>query len=285
MVVQEAWWWAMRVAAESGGGRRGLSEGGSVKFFMLTRGRTGSTAIMDHLLKSPSISATQELFANYKARDREEIKRKTIWGTHLPFDFWIKDAWHRKALSRLGMERCLASKYLADSERQAVRIGAKGFCFKLLSHHFEERPYLTDLLKKGGYKAIYLTRNAPRQVLSGMVAKMRGRFNSIKDYEDETRYFINLEEFQMLVRWELACVEGDIQRLKDDGFEICVVTYEDFLEDKSAFFARIFDFLGLPRDHLGDTDYKVMIKDIAHTIENYNEVAECVESMGLTLKA
>lgn len=255
------------------------------KFFLLTRGRTGSSTIVDHLRNSQTVSATQELFASHRPRLKKAIRIGSVWGGYTPFNLWKQESWMRRALCLLGQEHLLAQKYLTLSEKQASEAPAIAFCFKILSNQLDERPYLLDLLKNREYSAIYLTRNAPRQVLSGMVARERGLFNTIKpDFHDEKQYFIDLKNFERLVRWELQSVEKDLLLLRKNGFDTHIVTYEEFCKDKNAFFARIFGNLGLPPERLDKTDYRVMITDVSHTIKNYDEVVDCVKSMGLKLE-
>jgi hypothetical protein len=70
------------------------------------------------------------------------------------------------------------------------------FGFKVLSHQFDEKPFIGDLLKRRGYhRVIYLTRSVARQVLSGMVAAKREVYNTQEKFEDVRRYQIDLDKF------------------------------------------------------------------------------------------
>lgn len=221
-------------------------------------------------------------------KNARHIKRgkSQLWGGYLPFDYWRAEPCNQELFPCGVPEREWVSRYLLEAEQLAEQSGMQGFGFKLLSHHLDERGSLLEVLRERTYRAIYLTRNVPRQVISGMIAGKRGKYNSTQlEPEDRSRHPIDLEKFKTLVRWELACVDSDIQRMKDNGFETCVVTYEDFCADRQAFFRQFFEFLGLSPENLDESDFKVMIKDVAHTVENYDEVVECVRSMGLELKA
>lgn len=252
-----------------------------IKFFVMTRGRTGSTAVLDELNKSNNVCATQELFLEYDFVGDPVMTR--AYDLILPFNSWKVHRWWKLIFPFNNRKDWLARLYLLKAEMLARNCHAKAFGFKVLSHNFEERPFLCDLLKSHDYKALYLTRNVARQVLSGMVANQSGIYNSKKDVIDSRRYLINVEEFEELVNWEIQCVQRDYDFLEKEGIEFCVITYEQFCEDRVAFFTNIFNFLGLPGEIPGTSEYIVMIKDAKYTIENYDEVANRAVSMGLSL--
>jgi LPS sulfotransferase NodH len=250
-------------------------------FFLMTRGRTGSTAVMDELAKSSRICATQELFLLFDPRDNPQVDG--IYTLIAPYDLWRDDSWWKRALiSR--RESWLANAYLSRAEKLAVhKSGATAFGFKVLANQFDERPFMCVLLGRRHYKAIYLTRSIARQVISGMVANQCGIFNTTEKTADTRRYTIDVGRFRELVEWEAGCVVSDHDFLKKNGFEFCTVAYEEFITDRSAFYGRIYDFLGVPFEMPPASDFVVMIRDLAHTIENYDEVAACAKSMGMCL--
>lgn len=214
-------------------------------FYLLTRGRTGSTAVIDEIDKSGTLLATQELFSlrtNWKMKDRFYVTFKYI----LPYDLWKKGTVLRGILLKLSFDGMFASLYLSKAESFTKDKTLLGFSFKVLSHHFVERPFLLKLLRKRNYKAIYLKRNIARQVMSGMIANQRGIYNSLEDVVDTQRYSIDLNEFSELVLWEKQCVENDCELLKQKGFDFIVVSYEEFCDDKQSFFNKVFNFLQIP---------------------------------------
>lgn len=187
----------------------------------------------------------------------------------------------RKLLLRIGLEKMLVSLYLKLAERDSkLKSNVKTFGFKVLSHNFEERPFLLDMLLKRNYKAIYLTRNLARQVMSGMIANQRGVYNSLVDIVDAQRYSIDLNDFEARVLWEKQCVESDCALLKQQGFDFIVVSYEEFCDDKKSFFNKVFNFLQLPPVMPKASDYRQVMKDPVYTIENYAEVAACALKLG-----
>lgn len=256
------------------------------KFIIMTRGRTGSTAIIDELNKTDRVGTAQELFLRYDFSDKLDLLLQ-LYPLVLPFELWkARGSWwsniYRGCLDAEG----LINSYLKQAEATASRKGKDVFGFKVLSHHFEETPFLGAALLKRNYRVIYLTRNIPRQVISGMVAKQRGKYNAQANekYEDNNRYLIEIEEFRNLVRWESQAVENDIAFLKSTGFNYITVSYEEFTSDREKFFRRAFNFLGVAMELPQSTNYTLMIKDLEHTIENYQAVVECVSSMGMQIE-
>ncbi len=213
------------------------------KFILVTRGRTGSTAVLDELSKSRRICITQELFLLWNFTENMRNYYKLL----LPFDLWKRqDGWLKRTFSNHYSDPRQAHRYLTRAETLARRQGAAGFGWKVLSHQFDERPFLSELLKQQGYRAIYLKRNSVRQVLSGMVANHRGVYNSLEKVVDERRFHIDMEKFKWLVQWERECVKKDCAQLAARGFDFIEVSYEDFCADRQAFYSHIFTFLNLP---------------------------------------
>lgn len=250
------------------------------KFILVTRGRTGSTAIMDELNKCHAVWADTELFLNFEFPDDQ-------YEFLAPFNLWKKRL-HRKVslIDKAGFllgEKRLAKRYLDESEGRGMDSQSLAFGFKLLSHHFEERPYLADLLLNRNYRAIYLKRNLARQALSGMIANKRKIYNTIEKYEDFDQYTIDIDEFQKLVEIEDLAVINDIDNLRNLGFDHIVISYEDFCSNRSQFFQNIFNFLKIEHEVPAKSDYTIMIKDLKHTVANLEEVKNCAKQMGLDL--
>jgi LPS sulfotransferase NodH len=258
------------------------------KFFVMTRGRTGSTAIIDELGKVKGLrSAPHELFLEFDFQELLE-KHPTLeetYGSMIPFKLWkTKSPWWVRIQRYFLSKRRLIEKYLKEVENSAFCEGAALFGFKVLSNHFEEITCLKDILLERQYRAIYLKRNIPRQVISGMIANQRGTYNTDQNYQDDRRYQIDTHTFQELVRWETQAVKNDLALLKSAGFDFIEVSYEEFMADRQAFFSRVLGFLGLPADLPEASSYSVMIKDLKYTIENYQAVADCAMAMGMRIE-
>jgi LPS sulfotransferase NodH len=258
------------------------------KFFIMTRGRTGSTAIVDVLNKTKSVHTTreQELFLKH---DFPQIQGKfpnlKDYPSTLPFELWKMQTpkWWRYIPYRR-KDKWLINRYLQDAEKLAMQKGVGAFGFKVLSNHFDENQKLKQVLLARGYRALYLKRNVPHQVISGMIAKQRGMYNTKKEFQDDKRYIIDIEEFKKLVEWEAQSVARDLELLRSSGFNFIEVTYEEFMADREAFFGRVLAFLGVPPEAPQASSYSVMIKDLKHTVENYQAVADCTAAIGMCIE-
>jgi len=249
-------------------------------FIIMTRGRTGSTAIVDVLNKASGLCVFQELFLKYEFDKKKQ---------HLvaPYDLWKqKGSFISLLLKKISKESKNIENYLKDVDKTVAKKGNKAFGFKLLSHNFNERPELKTELMKRSFQVIYLTRNIPRQVISGMTAKLRGKYNAHarENYSDEASYTIDIDEFKSLVKWETQAVVKDIAMLESSGFEFIQVRYEDFVHNTDDFFANIFDFINIPAEKLPDSSFSIMIKDLRQSVKNYQEVEDYLDEMGMTLE-
>lgn len=176
-----------------------------------------------------------------------------------------------------------AARYLEQAEFLARHQGVASFGFKVLSHNFDEWTFLSTLLKRRGYRVIYLTRNIARQVLSGMVANRSGIWNTREGIKNLSSYVIDLDEFQRSVEWEMGAVDRDCARLTAEGFSFIVVTYEEYFADRQSFYDKIFRFLELPGELPPRSDYSVIIKDLRYTIANYDAVVKRAAAIGMPL--
>jgi len=250
------------------------------KFFLMTRGRTGSTAIIDVLNKSNNLCVFQELFLNYAFNKEKQ---------HLvpPYDLWKKRGNVTSVIfKKISKESRNIKDYLISAEKIVTDTGVEALGFKLLSHNFDERPNLKTQLIKRDFKVVYLIRNIPRQVISGMVAKLRGKYNAHdrENYNDDASYPINISEFKSLVEWETQAVANDIAMLESSDFEFIQVRYEDFVHNHDVFFTRIFDFLNIPAEKLPNSSFSIMIKDLEQVVQNYQEVEHCLAEMGMSIE-
>ncbi|ATX80295.1 hypothetical protein Ga0123461_1883 [Mariprofundus aestuarium] len=273
------------------------------KFFIFTRGRTGSTAIIDELDNHPDIVALQELFISlekspelskaYLEHGKGFYKHISAPYQVLPYGAWSSQ--YRRfrlpvigvtylACNRLISEKGMLSLYLDQSEQRTLLSGqGKRFGFKVLANHFDERPDLAGALKARGYMAIYLERkNTVKLILSGLIARQRGIYN-LKNYiASEESYVIDLEDFEKRVIWAKDSVQKEKTWLKEKGFDVHVITYEDFVEDRETFFQGICSMLDIPFMLPPETDYSVMIPDLSKTIANYESLVTKVHEMGIS---
>lgn len=242
------------------------------KFFISTMGRTGSTAVINTLSKCEGLLVAQELF----------LPRTRKWSANddMPIPPWSHFLENQSPLQKLG-QRFLSQKlaphfYLSQAEKHARQADPEAFGFKILSNQYEEVPGLARALKKRGYKAIYLSRRAGPRVLSGIVAKARGLYNTKDPDATNRKVTVPLDGIaEMLVVAQRSC-ELSKERLRNKGFDVLEIKYEDFLSSKTDFFKQVFDFLDVPERPVAESVYQVMIKSPYDVIENYDEVKAAI---------
>jgi LPS sulfotransferase NodH len=260
------------------------------RFVLMTRGRTGSTAIIDEINAIKNVSAEQELFRKEDFRDvmKKLFMQRYESNVVIPYELW--KLWKRQAScpndiqEESQVNRELVGAYLDEMSLIAQKNGKVVFGFKLLSHHFVETTFLKENIIDKNFGIIYLTRNLPRQVISGIIAKRRGVYNAT-NYRDDTRYKIDLKEFENLVRWEAQAVQNDLAFVESCNLDLIKVSYEDFLSNRQDFFSRVLGFLGVGFEMPITSSYSVMIKDLRHTVENIDEVLERITEMGMKISS
>lgn len=237
------------------------------KFFLLTRGRTGSTAVLDALDKTPSVLAIQEPFLR-----SESDWRLSIESHQLPYydQYFESNSLLRRAFAR-GQ---LLDNYLNLLEQHAAATSNSAFGFKVLSHHFANYPGLLKRLNERGYSCLFLRRDLSAQVISGMVAAIRQRYNSIDNPPPSASLRLDPGKFKDLLLGEILRTEEDEQTIANWKHGILPIFYENFVANPGQFFKEICGFLEVPIVDTPETSYKKMIGDIGKEIENLDELQE-----------
>ncbi len=84
-------------------------------FFLITRGRTGSTATIDELNKSHSLCALQEFFPIYEFDNIPDVSGiGKVYNILLPFVLWKRQDWLEKRSAEV--KRAAALGYAARFE-------------------------------------------------------------------------------------------------------------------------------------------------------------------------
>ena len=269
------------------------------KFFIYTRGRTGSTAVIDEINKHPDITCWQELFIALSS----DAMMESFYQRHgVRFsDYEIKMHWrptfelwsrqfrkvhmlnsvfyleNRMPRTSAGMVR----RYLEETSQIELEMRKKAVGFKLLQNQADVARGFFRILKESGYKAIYLERvNVVKRVISGIIANRRKTYNAKNYQSSDDVYTIDMAEFKSLVDIEINAVNMEKRMLEKNGFEILYVTYEEFLEDRKGFYTQIFDFIGVDNVLPDETEFSIMIPSVSDVVENYEELKECVKAMG-----
>ncbi|ATX80296.1 hypothetical protein Ga0123461_1884 [Mariprofundus aestuarium] len=269
-------------------------------FIVFTQGRTGSTAIVDELDKHPQIMCHQELFIHkvnapkvmeaYEKHGPSFMDHVDNPYRYLPMEFFFRQ-FHSFKIGRFGFYyqngKLFSQKKLLKTYLEGLKASngnnEKAVGFKILVNHFHKWPELYACLLEADYSVIYLERrNVVKKVLSGMVAEARGVYNRKNFTPPDERYHIDVAEFIRRVDWTLDHVRQEKEMLRRKGFPLLEIGYEDFLEDRDAFFKPISKFLGI--DHIvpEQSDYTVMInKHADEIVSNYAELKDGLSSKGL----
>jgi len=234
------------------------------KVVVVTRGRTGSSAITQELGQAPGCRSEQEAFSRAPPTEL--------------FDFPPFEAWRSE---RGGDDEAgLADAYLDALERDARDRGCRALFWKLLSNQYAERPYIGELLQRRGYRAIHLRRRPVRQVVSGLVAHQSGVWVTTDPRALRRRYRVDVESLRQLTAIERYATNRDEAWLYRHRLGAVDAAYEDYLADRGAFFARVYAGLGLPEALPEPTRFAVTLPDLEAAIANYDEVRSVAEELG-----
>jgi LPS sulfotransferase NodH len=254
----------------------------------MTRGRTGSTAVMDSLNKTSSITTAQELFIKHKANKKNSQLVNQSDRVILRYDPWREQNLGRleRVSDWLMRNGTSIVKYLDYVESTVSKTDAKAFGFKVISHHLKQRPGLQNILINRGYAIIYLTRNITRQVISGMVAKKKGKYNAHENenYKNNSTFTIDIDNYVSLVGKEKRAQQDELESLKLSGLDYTVITYDDFVSNRDQLFLDIVSFLKLEPETAPESSYMIMIESLKDTIKNYDQVCDATKQLGMTLE-
>jgi LPS sulfotransferase NodH len=238
-------------------------------FVVLTRGRTGSTPLVADINHHPEVVCHQELFTT------EPIAH--VHDTIAPYYETIKRA--GRTLS--------AEQYLRET---SVAVPAARVGFKALISHLDLRRDigLERFLLESSMPVVFLVRDPLRAAISAAIAVQRGTFN-LHVKEDDLDYRASLKNKVKLdpsfisdeARYFAYWADYWKEKLRAGHSPHIVVTYEDYLSNRSALINRIFRFLGVAEiAHLAENPYsKVTSDDVWSDIINADEIRQ---SLGLS---
>ncbi|PCJ83911.1 MAG: hypothetical protein COA54_14695 [Thiotrichaceae bacterium] len=269
-----------------------MNEIDATKFVVLTRGRTGSTAIIDEINKHEDVVCWQELFINLDSDPMlkelydnfgVDFDRYGLQDWFPTFDLWLKQTKTFKLFSKdvyfykgklLTISKIMKT-YLQEMENHAFDLGNQAVGFKLLGHQVLNLPAFLAVLKELDYKVIYLERkNVVKQVLSGVIANKRKVYNQRNYIPDNKSFSVDLNEFKFLVSVEMSEVNVQKSMIEFSEIESLYVSYEDFLSDRKRFHTAIFDFLKVEDKEIEESSFSIVIPDVKNVVENYDEFSE-----------
>lgn len=236
-------------------------------FAVLTRGRTGSTPLVDDIDRHPDIACHQELF-------RQEPVNNM----------------HDKAPSYEAVRQNGRTPGAEDYLREvAAATPGKTVGFKALMTHLEQRHDigLESFMFGSSMPIVFLTRDPVRAALSATIAKERKLFSIRVDQKqqdhdkqpvvldptfvaDEARYYAHWSD-----HWQA--------RLRELKTPHIVVTYEQYVADRLALVNTIFRFLKVRElPELPSNSYaKVTSDDVWKDVANSDEVRKALSRIDL----
>lgn len=244
----------------------------TTRFVILFQGRTGSTMLIDALKRHPSVDAHGEILQNRA----QEIKG---WGT--PTNP-IKRAW------RFGRDGFHGTPVEGQVERarecwEQAPSGAQAVGFKTKVRDLLDIEPLKDEIERTGVKVIMMTRaNLVKQAVSRVRAMALyeqnqssgtgGQWNLTDERNRPAASEIPIVEFERM----LQLVEYDERVLLATCDYISAprldMEYADLLEDRAAWFERIYDFLGVESLELESSFVKNTSDDLRESIANFDQL-------------
>lgn len=231
---------------------------------VLTRGRTGSSALIDDIDQHPDASCHQELF------------RTT---GHSPHDSVPSFSTVLKSTPALTARRYVEG--LAQAAATPV------FGFKLLISNIDEWPAevgLRELLLNQAH-VVFLTRNPKSAAISAGIAKARNAYNiretdTDQDYRERLsrRVVVDPQYVRDEVRYNSHWADQWLSELQAARTPHLHVTYEAYSADRLSILNQIFDFAGLlSLNDLARNSYvRVTSPVVWDDIENADEVRRAV---------
>lgn len=251
-----------------------------IKFVLFTRGRTGSTAVLDEINNLDTVVALQEPFlTGFSSSDTLFPGNPQL----LRYENYLEQSNLWTKFTAKTLENYSLTKYLGKLTSAAMRQDKEAIGIKLLSHHASQHPSLISVLKREGFRFIYLQRNPVRQVISGMVASERKIYNSKQDVDDAVPLKLDAKVFSDKLYGELLRTSEDIILLRSLDLPVIELRYEDFLENRSKFFLDLLHFLDLPPKLPPASDHKIMIKNIESTVINLDELYSIARTAYISL--
>lgn len=260
------------------------------KFVIITRGRSGSTAVAAELGNHPDIICYGELFypkpmkrPNFREmydkhgldylspNEKLFIPYIVYEQEHLRNSVCAESEYHKQYLRYLS-ER-------AGGFRPGAAIG-----FKILYKQTVRQPGILNALKEEGFAFLHLIRrNIVRQTISGMVARKRGLYNEKNFRFPQVRYFIDIEEFKHRVCAIAAQLETKRRSFEQLGMDCIELYYEDYTEDRKSFFSPVFSFLGVEEVAVPHSEFSIMTdRNLRNVVENFDDLR--LATMGLDLE-
>ena len=221
------------------------------RLVIYTGGRTGSSAIREELNNHPRITCHGEIFRPNPLAGPGVQKAFAEHGRDYPRLGQTRDMVLPFRLHRdLGPEDPVTPEdfgaYWDYLDSSAAETGADVVGGKILHNHVADTQYFDLARDLGIFTLVLRRRNTLRQAVSAIVAKQTSIHNR-KDYTPEKNRSFTIDPAALVSRMKMSRRKTAAHDaiLEETGGHYRVVHYEDWVADRAAFFAPIFDALGV----------------------------------------
>lgn len=245
------------------------------RFFVYTRGRTGSSALVDDLNQHPQIVCHQELLAeneNFIAGPSRENC----------YSLWMNK-----------VNNPSIEAYWEYLDVLASTAGASINGMKILVNQFEERtPDGIEAVWNTDVKIIYLVRDPVCEAVSLMLSETRNLYNlqygdkqEIKRWTSLKSVCLDPKRIDREIDHIIDCFKKQTDLFKIITNPILMITYEKYFGDRETTYQEILDFLQVcsvlpPQDN---GFIKVTSPGWKNDVENIDEILRYLESRGRDL--
>jgi len=248
------------------------------RFFVYTRGRTGSSALVDDLNQHPQIVCHQELFSPQKVSER------------VPYS----DIYYLSWIEKVKDQSIDAYWRYLDALARDQHATVNGM--KILLNQFDAmKPYgIENVVWNTDIKVIYLTRDPVCEAISGHLARTRNIFNINRHYHDKF-YVENLKSLAP-VRIDPLIIDREVDYIfywankltdfiKTVTNPVLVMSYEKYFGHKKDAYEELLDFLSVsPASPPEENRFlKVTKPGWKGDIENIDEIIKYLEARGRDL--
>lgn len=260
----------------------------TVRFFIYSPGRAGSTAIANELSGTETVICFQEPFVKIDrlTPERREISVREYRKNGICRNdaYAIAKENERRDIYGYGIVSLAdptmnAARYLDLLESHEAHSDKSAVGFKAVKGQIDGVPDLWKELARRQYIALCLTRrNYVKGALSAAIAQQKGLYNTNDPARVESfrrdRVNVPLPVVANFIREYRRARWAAPWSLRFRGMRTVKICYEDFLSDRMAFYRQVFTAIGVDFELPPPSSIQKLVPpDLADFIENYDEVA------------
>ncbi|MEO0974354.1 MAG: sulfotransferase [Pseudomonadota bacterium] len=241
--------------------RTGTRSSAPKRFVVVGTQRSGTTFIRQCLDSHPQVRCRGELFArSYGKADGYASYRHANVFHQLGHYLW-----------RARQVRRFLGDRLTD-----VEVGVAVSGFKLMRSQVRRTPYwypmVLDFMHEEHYHVLHVVRrNLLRVLVSRATARARGQYHA---RDEVPTVQVALDVTTLLRSLDKLADENAYWRTATRGLPVCVVEYEQFVDDRQVQSQRMLEFLGVDPEHpLHSPHQRVNRATLKETLSNFDDVA------------